>query len=84
MKEGSLRVKPADKVKKGQVIGQVGNTGNAGAPHLHFQLQDSPDFITANGLPMMFENVPASTIVAEYPVQTNNLCFSDNLFIAVP
>ena len=84
MKEGSLRVKPGDKVKKGQVIGQVGNTGNSGAPHLHFQIQDSPDFITANGLPMMFENVPASAVVAEYPVQTNNLSFSDNLFIAVP
>lgn len=84
MKEGSLRVNPGDKVKKSQVIGQVGNTGNSGAPHLHFQLMDSADFLTANGLPMMFENVPNSSIIAEFPVQTNNLSFSDNLFIAVP
>ena len=84
MREGSLRVNPGDKVKKSQVIGQVGNTGNSGAPHLHFQLMDSADFLTANGLPMMFENVPNSSIIAEFPVQTNNLSFSDNLFIAVP
>ena len=84
MKEGSIRVKPGDSVKKSMVIGQVGNTGNSGAPHLHFQLMDSADFLTANGLPIMFENVPASVIIAEYPVKANTLSFSDNLFFPVP
>jgi hypothetical protein len=84
MKEGSVRVQRGDRVKKGMVIGQVGNTGNSGAPHLHFQLMDSADFLTANGLPVMFENVPPSVIIAEYPVKANTLGFSDNLFQAIP
>lgn len=84
MKEGSIRVQLGDRVKKGMVVGQVGNTGNSGAPHLHFQLMDSADFLTANGLPVMFENVPSSVIIAEYPVKANTLSFSDNLFQAIP
>lgn len=62
LSEGSIRVKPGDRVAKGDVIAAVGNTGNSTFPHLHFQLVDSKDFLTANGLPVMFSNVPPNTI----------------------
>ncbi len=32
-------VKEGDKVKKGQIIGEVGSTGNANSPHLHFEIR---------------------------------------------
>ncbi|MEI8174287.1 MAG: M23 family metallopeptidase, partial [Deltaproteobacteria bacterium] len=67
LQEGSIRVKPGDKVNKAMVIAKVGNTGNSGAPHLHFQLMDSQNFLIANGLPMMFQNVPAQVMIAEFP-----------------
>src|SRR6202047_99486 len=35
---GSVRVHKGDAVKRGQVIGLVGNTGNSLAPHLHFHV----------------------------------------------
>lgn len=54
--KGSLKVKLGDKVKKGQELALLGNTGNANASHLHFQLMDSPDFLTANPLPYVFDS----------------------------
>ena len=36
LKNGSLRVKPQDQVKQGDVIGQVGLSGYTRFPHLHF------------------------------------------------
>ncbi len=38
LKPGSISVKPGQTVKKGQVIGLVGNSGNSDIPHIHFQV----------------------------------------------
>lgn len=54
---GSVMVKEGDKVKQGQVIGRVGNSGNSDGPHLHFHLMDGPDYFTSRGLPCHFTNV---------------------------
>ena len=51
---GSVAVRPGDAVTTGQVLGLVGHTGNSTAPHLHFQLMDSPDLPTARGVPAAF------------------------------
>jgi hypothetical protein len=52
---GSIQVSEGQSIKKGDVIGRVGHSGNSFAPHLHFQLMDSSDISTANGLPCAFE-----------------------------
>ncbi|MGC1677980.1 MAG: M23 family metallopeptidase [Candidatus Binataceae bacterium] len=51
MQPGSVRVAVGDKVTRGQVLGLVGNSGNTLAPHLHFQMMDSPRSLQSNGLP---------------------------------
>lgn len=84
LQEGSIQVEPGQSVSRGQVVARVGNTGNSGAPHLHFQLQDSADFFTANGLPMTFGDVPVQLTIQEYPVVANTLTFSDSVFHSVP
>jgi hypothetical protein len=45
---------------------------------------DSRDFLIANGLPLMFENVPAQVMIAEFPIEGNTLSFSDSIFTKVP
>lgn len=35
----SINFKAGDKVKKGQILGRVGKTGNAMGPHLHFEIR---------------------------------------------
>jgi len=44
MKLGSLRVRVGDRVRRGQLIGQVGDSGNSDEPHLHIQVQNKPTF----------------------------------------
>lgn len=54
MQRGSLKVKLGDKVRTGDIIGLLGNTGNTDAPHLHFHVMDGPSPLDANGLPYVF------------------------------
>ena len=51
---GSVAVRRGQQVRAGQVIGRVGHSGNSTAPHLHFQLMDSADPLTARGIPCAF------------------------------
>lgn len=55
MQTGSIRVKVGDRVKTGQLLGKLGNSGKTTAPHLHFQLADGPDNTTANSLPFVID-----------------------------
>jgi hypothetical protein len=51
MQTGSVAVKVGDRVARGQVLGQVGNTGNSTMPHLHFHVMDGPSPLGSDGLP---------------------------------
>lgn len=55
LKPGSPRVKVGDRVKRGQVIAQVGSSGSSFEPHLHFQVGDSVEPIEGEGLPYVIE-----------------------------
>lgn len=51
LQPGSLRVKLGDHVRRGQVIGLLGNTGNSTEPHLHFHIMDGVSPLGSEGLP---------------------------------
>jgi len=51
MDPGSLKVKTGQRVKVGQVLGLVGNSGNTIAPHLHFHVTNGPSTFASEGIP---------------------------------
>jgi hypothetical protein len=51
LQRGSVRVRPGQRVRAGQVLARVGNTGQSGGAHLHFQLSDGPSPTASNGVP---------------------------------
>jgi murein DD-endopeptidase MepM/ murein hydrolase activator NlpD len=52
---GSLRVRLGERVRRGQVLGLVGNSGNSDAAHLHFHVMDGPSPLASNGLPYVID-----------------------------
>ena len=56
MQAGSVTVKVGDRVATGQVIGRLGNSGDATGPHLHYQLQSGPQLFHDQSLPFRFQN----------------------------
>jgi murein DD-endopeptidase MepM/ murein hydrolase activator NlpD len=51
LQPGSIRVAAGQAVRRGDVLGLVGNSGNSIAPHLHFHVMDGPSPLASNGLP---------------------------------
>ncbi len=57
LKYGSTKVKVGDKVKRGQVVGLCGNSGNSSEPHLHYHLQNTPVIQDGNGIKIFFDKL---------------------------
>lgn len=58
LQRGSIRVKPGQRVREGEVLARCGNSGNTSEPHLHLQVQDRPEFGNqARTYPILFRGV---------------------------
>ena len=68
LEAGTLRVRVGDTVRRGQILGAIGNSGNSDGPHLHFHVTEAADAATA---PLRGEGVPfvlaAFAVVAHDP-----------------
>lgn len=67
LQPGSVRVKVGQRVRPGQVLGLLGNSGNSNAPHLHFQLMDGPSPLGSEGIPYRFSSFTAEGTLKNFP-----------------
>jgi hypothetical protein len=57
-RHGSVRAHEGDAVRTGQVLGEVGASGNTGGPHLHIHAEEPPfagEFSRNDGVAMTFD-----------------------------
>lgn len=56
LKQGSIKVKPGQKVSQGQILAQCGSSGGATEPSLHYHLQSTTSLLTAKQVKYYFEH----------------------------
>jgi murein DD-endopeptidase MepM/ murein hydrolase activator NlpD len=77
LRRGSVTVRAGDRVRRGDLVGRCGNTGNSSEPHVHFQLQDHRNPLIAAGITFTFGGVqiPANerpmVVQASSPTRSN-------------
>ncbi|QQP94301.1 M23 family metallopeptidase [Lysobacter enzymogenes] len=55
LQPGSVAAKAGERVRRGQALGRLGQSGNAGGPHLHLHVSNAATFEQSEGLPFVFE-----------------------------
>jgi peptidase M23-like protein len=56
----SVKVRRQQSVRRGQLLGLVGTSGNSSEPHLHFQVMDRPSSLASDGVPYLMRQFSAS------------------------
>ncbi|HDS1148062.1 MULTISPECIES: M23 family metallopeptidase [Stenotrophomonas] len=59
LQPGSVNVKTGERVRRGQALARIGNSGDARWPHLHFQVTTGPDLMGSQGVPFEIEEFRA-------------------------
>lgn len=67
LKSGSIVVRPGQRVRRGALLGRVGNSGNSSAPHLHWHLANHADVSRGHGLPIRLEPLRVNGTRIETP-----------------
>ena len=66
----TIPVKKGDRVKKGEYIGWMGNTGYSNGAHVHFEVRNEND-VRINPEPYLNSDLPGSTITPNVPRDPN-------------
>ena len=59
LQQASLAVNAGQVIRRGALLGRVGNSGMSPGPHLHFHLAEGPNPFIDQGLPMRFSHFEA-------------------------
>lgn len=74
-KQHSIVVKEGQRVKRGQLLGLCGNTGNSSEPHIHFHIQNVEDMNVATGAKCYFDKLKVNGEVKQdySPIQKDKI-----------
>jgi hypothetical protein len=64
LRQGTLRVREGDRVRTGDPLALVGNSGNTTMPHLHLQVQTHPDLWDEDNRSVPFAFGPEGRVLA--------------------
>jgi hypothetical protein len=56
LQPGSIRVRTGQRVRRGQVIGLLGNSGNSVGPHLHFHIGNANSLSGSDAVPHVYRS----------------------------
>jgi Peptidase family M23 len=62
LQPGSVRVKTGDHLRRGQVIGLIGDSGDAREPHLHLEITNSHRLLAGEGLPYLIDHYRVKSV----------------------
>ncbi len=79
LQPGSVRVKTGDRVRRGQAIARIGNSGDSREPHLHLEVTDSPRFLAGEGVPYLIDSYRAKSADGAWQVRRRELPLKDML-----
>jgi hypothetical protein len=75
LKPGSVRVKAGERVRRGDVVAQIGNSGDARWPHLHFQVTSNPHILASEGLPYLLDQYRVQVADKAWETRTREFPF---------
>jgi hypothetical protein len=65
LQHGSIKVQVGERVAAGDTLGLCGNSGNSSEPHLHYHVQDVPQFEDGIGIKVFFSHLRRLTPLPE-------------------
>lgn len=79
LQPGSLSVKAGDRVRQGQVLARLGNSGDSREPHLHFEVTDSAGLLRGEGVPYLIDAYRVKSDGDSWQTRKNELPLKDML-----
>jgi peptidase M23-like protein len=77
LQPGSLRVKAGDRVRRGQVLARIGNSGDSREPHLHFEVTTSSRLLVGEGVPYLIDRYRGRSGDESWQIRTRELPLRD-------
>lgn len=79
LKPGSLRVRTGDRVRRGQPLAKVGNSGDSRWPHLHFQVTNGPGILASEGIPYLIDHYRTRTASGDWESHAHEFPLGDRV-----